>query len=54
MYARQAAKNLALRLRFCLRQVVDGMDVVRAMEAVGSDDGKTSAVVRVGACGQLS
>jgi hypothetical protein len=33
--------------------VVQGMDVVKKMEAVGSDDGDTSQPVVIAACGQL-
>ncbi|MFO1030493.1 MAG: peptidylprolyl isomerase [Planctomycetota bacterium] len=34
-------------------EVVDGMDVVKKMEAVGSRDGKTSADVVIADCGEL-
>ncbi|CAH3126959.1 unnamed protein product [Pocillopora meandrina] len=34
--------------------VVDGMDVVRKMEAVGSDSGKTAKTVAISDCGQLN
>lgn len=34
--------------------VVDGMDVVRRMEAVGSDSGKTAKPVAISDCGQLN
>jgi cyclophilin family peptidyl-prolyl cis-trans isomerase len=34
-------------------QVVDGMDVVKQIEAVGSDSGATSLKVVIGACGQI-
>jgi len=34
-------------------KVVDGMDIVRAMEAVGSQSGKTSKTVTISDCGQL-
>merc|ERR1712113_1134000 len=34
-------------------QVVEGMDVVKKIEAVGSDSGTTSSKVVIGACGQL-
>ncbi len=34
--------------------VTKGMDVVRAVEAVGSDSGRTSAAVVVADCGQLA
>ena len=33
--------------------VVEGMDVVKAMEAVGSKDGKTRSPVVIENCGQL-
>ena len=33
--------------------VVEGMDVVRKMEAVGSEEGTTSKPVFIGNCGQL-
>ncbi|EGD80887.1 cyclophilin [Salpingoeca rosetta] len=33
--------------------VVDGMDVVRKMEALGSQSGKTSKTVTIADCGQL-
>ncbi len=33
--------------------VVEGMDVVKAIEAVGSDSGRTSAKVVVADCGEL-
>jgi cyclophilin family peptidyl-prolyl cis-trans isomerase len=33
--------------------VVDGMDVVRAVEAVGSASGATRAPVKIEDCGQL-
>jgi cyclophilin family peptidyl-prolyl cis-trans isomerase len=33
-------------------KVTDGMDVVRAMEAVGSGSGKTSAEVKIASCGE--
>lgn len=33
--------------------VVDGMEVVKAMEAVGSESGKTSKKVTIADCGQL-
>ena len=33
--------------------VVEGMDVVRKMEAVGSRSGKTSKDVKIADCGQL-
>ena len=33
--------------------VVEGMDVVRKIEAVGSGSGKTSAAVKIDSCGQL-
>ena len=33
--------------------VVEGMDVVKAIEAVGSQSGKTSQEVIVSDCGQL-
>jgi len=33
--------------------VIEGMDVVKAIEAVGSKSGKTSAKVTVAACGEL-
>ncbi|KAG0448649.1 hypothetical protein HPP92_027731 [Vanilla planifolia] len=35
-------------------QVIDGMDVVRAVEKVGSSSGRTSKPVVVADCGQLS
>merc|ERR1712060_900609 len=34
--------------------VTEGMDVVKAIEAVGSQSGKTSARVEIADCGQLS
>jgi len=34
--------------------VTGGMDVVKAVEAVGSGDGKTSKPVVIADCGQLS
>lgn len=34
-------------------KVVDGLEVVRQMESVGSDSGKTSAPVVIANCGQL-
>lgn len=34
-------------------QVVDGMDVVRAVEKIGSESGKTRKKVKVADCGQL-
>ena len=34
-------------------QVVEGMDVVKAIEAVGSQTGKTAKPVVVADCGQL-
>lgn len=34
-------------------KVTDGMDVVKAMEAVGSQSGQTSAPVKIADCGQL-
>jgi len=34
-------------------KVTDGMDVVKAMEAVGSSSGKTSAKLKIADCGQL-
>jgi len=34
-------------------KVVEGMDVVKAIESVGSDGGKTSAKVVIADCGQL-
>jgi len=34
-------------------EVVEGMDVVRAMEAVGSQGGRTSRPVAIADCGQL-
>lgn len=33
--------------------VVEGMDVVRAMEKLGSQSGKTAAKVMIADCGQL-
>jgi len=33
--------------------VIEGMDVVKAIEAVGSSSGKTSAKVIIAACGEL-
>merc|ERR1712026_234622 len=33
--------------------VTDGMDVVKKIEAVGSQSGKTSKEVKIAACGQL-
>jgi len=33
--------------------VVDGMEVVQAVEKVGSDSGKTREAVKIAACGQL-
>merc|ERR550525_709548 len=35
-------------------KVVDGMDVVKKVEAVGSSDGKTSKKVVISECGELS
>jgi peptidylprolyl isomerase len=35
-------------------QVVEGMDVVKAIEKVGSQNGKTSKPVEIADCGQLS
>lgn len=35
-------------------QVVEGMDVVKAVEKVGSGSGKTSKTVKIEDCGQLS
>ena len=35
-------------------QVVEGMDVVRAIEKVGSGSGRTSKPVKIEDCGQLS
>ena len=35
-------------------QVVEGMDVVKAIEKVGTRNGSTSKVVKVADCGQLS
>jgi len=34
-------------------KVVEGLDIVRKMEAVGSNDGKTSVKVAISDCGQL-
>jgi cyclophilin family peptidyl-prolyl cis-trans isomerase len=34
-------------------KVVEGMDVVKSIEAVGSESGKTSAQVMISDCGQL-
>ena len=34
-------------------KVTDGMDVVRAMEAVGSGSGATSAPVKIASCGEV-
>ncbi len=34
-------------------KVTDGTDVVRAMEAVGSGSGKTSAEVKIASCGEV-
>ena len=34
-------------------QVIDGMDVVRAIEKVGSQSGKTKKKVLIADCGQL-
>jgi cyclophilin family peptidyl-prolyl cis-trans isomerase len=34
-------------------KVTDGMDVVRAMEAVGSGSGATSAEVKIASCGEV-
>ena len=34
--------------------VVEGMDVVRKMEAIGSESGKTSKPVEISDCGQLN
>lgn len=34
--------------------VVDGMDVVRKMEEIGSDSGKTAKPVAISDCGQLN
>jgi cyclophilin family peptidyl-prolyl cis-trans isomerase len=34
--------------------VVDGMDVVKAVESVGSGSGATRSPVMIAACGQLS
>ena len=34
-------------------KVTEGMDVVRAMEAVGSGSGKTSAEVKIASCGEV-
>jgi cyclophilin family peptidyl-prolyl cis-trans isomerase len=35
-------------------KVTDGMDVVRAMEAVGSGSGATSAEVKIASCGEVA
>jgi cyclophilin family peptidyl-prolyl cis-trans isomerase len=35
-------------------QVIDGMDVVRAMEKLGSDEGKVSQKVLIADCGEIS
>jgi peptidylprolyl isomerase len=35
-------------------QVVEGLDVVKAIEKVGSGSGKTSKPVAIADCGQLS
>jgi cyclophilin family peptidyl-prolyl cis-trans isomerase len=35
-------------------KVTDGIDVVRAMEAVGSGSGKTSAEVKIASCGEVA
>jgi cyclophilin family peptidyl-prolyl cis-trans isomerase len=35
-------------------KVTDGLDVVRAMEAVGSSSGKTSAEVKIASCGEVA
>ncbi|XP_051250314.1 peptidyl-prolyl cis-trans isomerase A [Dicentrarchus labrax] len=35
-------------------QVVEGLDVVRKMEAAGSQNGKTSAKIAIADCGQLN
>ena len=34
-------------------KVVEGFDVVKKMEAVGSQSGKTSKIVKIDNCGQL-
>merc|ERR1712087_206169 len=34
-------------------EVVEGIDVVRKIEAVGSDSGRTSSKVVIGTCGQI-
>jgi len=34
-------------------QVVEGLDLLKKMEAVGSKEGKTSQPVKISACGQL-
>ena len=34
--------------------VTEGMDVVRAVEGVGSESGRTSAAVVIADCGQLA
>ena len=35
-------------------EVTEGMDVIRAIESVGSGSGRTSAKVMIDDCGQLS
>ena len=35
-------------------EVIDGMDILDAMEAVGSSTGATSKVVKIDDCGELS
>ena len=48
------AKTTWLDGKHCVfGSVVEGMDVVDKMEAVGSDGGKTSKTVLIENCGQL-
>ena len=48
------AKTTWLDGKHCVfGSVVEGMDVVDKMEAVGSDGGKTSKPVQIENCGQL-
>ena len=55
----QVTRN-PLNLYYCTRnylprvQVIDGMDIVRQMEACGTRDGKPTKPVEIVDCGELS
>jgi len=52
--ARATSRNLRFFVQVVFGEVAEGMNVVKAVEALGSSSGRTKKTVTITECGQLA